>query len=190
MVLKYSQFVNEAKKDKNAMVDLLVKILKDKPKIELGKSVEKDAYTIAGIKKYFDEHGMTKDNADDAMYAISNDKEFKDVKAQLKYFSAKNFGHNTSYPYHYIGLTAEEVTKVKEKIESSSKESSKEEIEKREVVKKKAVAAEKEKTAKKTEMKKKSAAATKDDKTTERKAPAKPRAKKTVTKKVTKKAEK
>lgn len=180
MVLKYSQFINEAKKDKNAMVDLLVKMLKDKPKIEMGKTFpsEKDAYTIAGIKKYFEQHGMTKDNADDALYYISNDKEFKDVKSKLKHFSVKNHYYNESYPYHYMDLTAEEISKLKEKYEEESKEQSKPEMEKREANKKKLMSIEKEKMAKKAEAKK-----TSKDKTTERKAPAKTRAKKTTTKK-------
>jgi len=184
MVLKYSQFINEAKKDKNAMVDLLVKMLKDKPKIEMGKTFpsEKDAYTIAGIKKYFADHGMTKDNADDALYHIHNDKEFKDVKSKLKHFSAKNHYYNQSYPYHYMELTAEEVSKLKEKYESDSKEQAQPEIEKREASKKKSIDIEKEKVDKKVEAKKAKAADPKD-KTTERKVPAKPRAKKTTTKK-------
>ena len=155
MVLKYSQFINEAKKDKNALVELLVKILKDKPKIEMGKTfpTEKDAYTIAGIKKYFAEHGMTKDNADDALYYISNDKEFKDVKSKLKHFSAKNSHYNENYPYHYMDLNEDEVQKVKQTIEKESAEQAKPEIEKRELSKKRHLATAKEKEVKKTEKK-------------------------------------
>jgi hypothetical protein len=164
MVLKYSQFINEAKKDKNALVDLLVKMLKDRPKIEMGKTfpTEKDAYTIAGIKKYFVEHGMTKENADDALYYIANDKEFKDIKSKLKNFSAKNHHYNVSYPYHYMDLTAGEVSKLKEKIETESKELAKPELEKREATKKRLLTAAKEKEDKKAERK-----------TTERKTPSK-----------------
>jgi hypothetical protein len=177
MVLKYSQFINESKKDKNTMVDLLVKMLKDKPKIEMGKNfvTEKDAYSIAGIKKYFVDHGMTKDNADDALYQIHNDKEFKDIKSKLKRFSAKNYHYNQSYPYHYMDLTTEEASKLKEKYESQSKEDSKPEIEKREEASKKSAAVQKDKLAKREAAKKTKAAAT------ERKTPAKPKVKKTTT---------
>ena len=178
MVLKYSQFINEAKKDKNAMVDLLVKMLKDKPKIEMSKTSpsEKDAYTIAGIKKYFEEHGMTKQNADDALYHVANDKEFREIKSTIKHFSAKNYNHDRTYPYHYIDLTTEEVSKLKEKIETESREQAKPELEKRDMVKKKVAGVAKEKEAKKAEAKKAKA----DDKTTERKKPAKPRVKKST----------
>jgi len=149
MVLKYSQFINEAKKDKNALVDLLVKMLKDKPKIEMGKTFppEKDAYTLSGIKKYFTDHGMTKDNADDALYYIANDSEFKDIKSKLKHFSAKNHHYNESYPYYYMDLT--DVSKLKDKIEAESKELAKPEVEKRETTKKKLIASAKETEAKK-----------------------------------------
>jgi hypothetical protein len=180
MVLKYSQFINEAKKDKNSMVDLLMKMLKDKPKVELSGSTEKDAYTRAGMKKYFEEHGMSKDNLDDVLYTIANDKEFKEVKAKLKDFSAKNFKYNQTVPYYYIDLSAEEIKAVKERIESGSKEAAKPEIEKREEVKKKAVAAKKEREATK-KPKAPAKAKTAADKTTERKTPAKPRAKKAST---------
>ena len=164
MVLKYSQFINEAKKDKNALVELLVKMLKDKQKIEMGKAfpTEKGAYTIAGIKKYFSEHGMTKDNADDALYYINNDKEFKDVKSKLKHFSAKNSHYNENYPYYYMDLNEDEAKKVKQTIEKESAEMAKPEIEKRELAKKRHLVAAKEKEAKKAEKK-----------TTERKTPTK-----------------
>jgi hypothetical protein len=96
---------------------------------------------------------MTKDNADDALYYISNDKEFKDIKSKLKHFSAKNSHYNENYPYHYMDLNEDEVKKVKQTIEKESAEQAKPEIEKRELSKKRHLATAKEKEVKKTEKK-------------------------------------
>ena len=163
MILKYGDFITEAKaKDKGAIVDLLIKLLEEKPKVTLsGKTFpdEKDAYTLAGIKKYFRDHGFTSEDVDDAFYYLGQD---KDKKSKVKHFNAKNFHYDENYPYHYIGLTQAEVDKVKERIEKESQEMAKPEIEKRQAAKKKHVAAAKEREAKKA-----------DKKTTERKTPAK-----------------
>ena len=118
MILKYGDFITEAKaKDKGAIVDLLIKILEEKPKVTLsGKTFpdEKDAYTLAGIKKYFKEHGLSPEDVDDAFYYLAQDKTKKD---KVKHFTAKNFHYDERYPYHYIGLSSTEVEKVKERIE-------------------------------------------------------------------------
>lgn len=118
MILKYGDFITEAKaKDKGAIVDLLIKLLEEKPKVTLsGKTFpdEKDAYTLAGIKKYFRDHGFTSEDADDAFYYLGQDKTKKD---KVKHFRAKNFHYDENYPYHYVDLTAAEVEKVKARIE-------------------------------------------------------------------------
>ena len=75
---------------------------------------------------------------------------------------AKNFNYDQNVPYNYIGLTADQVEKVKSRIEAESKELAKPEIEKREANKKRLAAANKERAAKKAEKK-----------TTERKTPTK-----------------
>ena len=164
MVLKYVDFINEAKaKDKKAIVDLLFKLLEEKPKVEHGSKSkypdEKDAYTLAGVKKYFRDHGFTSQDGDDAFYYLGQDKE---RKAKVKFFRAKNYTYDQSVPYNYVDLSDDEVTKVKARIEKESAEMAKPEIEKRELAKKRHVAAAKEKEAKKAEKK-----------TTERKTPAK-----------------
>ena len=163
MVLKYVEFINEAKaKDKKAIVDLLFKLLEEKPKVEMNSKTfpdEKDAYTLAGVKKYFRDHGFTSADGDDAFYYLAQDKE---RNSKVKHFRAKNFHYDENCPYNYVGLTQAEVEKVKARIEKESSEMAKPEIEKREAAKKRHVAATKEKEAKKAERK-----------TTERKTPSK-----------------
>lgn len=154
MVLKFIEFINEAKaKDKKIIIDLLFKLLEDKPKIKLDSKTypdEKDAYSLAGIKKYFKEHGLTSGDADDAFYYLEEDKE---SKAKVKHFVAKNFNYSQNVPYNYVGLTSTQVEKLKSKIEAESKELAKPEIEKREDNKKRLAAINKERVNKKTEKK-------------------------------------
>ena len=137
-VLKFNQFVNEAKADKNTSIDLLIKLLKEKPEIKMGNTFpdEKGAYSIAGIKKYFKENGLSTEDADDILYRLHNEKEFK-AKYKTSSFNAKNYYYDGNYPYRYMDLTDEEVSKIKAKLESESKEQAKPKIQQRIDVKKK-----------------------------------------------------
>jgi len=168
-VLNFNNFIiNEAKKDKSVAIDLLIKILKEKPSIKLDSKTmpdEKYAYSLAGLKKYFREKGLTSQDVDDAFYNINNDKEYKS-KYKLGYFGVKNQKSKLNTVYHYIDLSKEEANKLKEAINKESQEKIKPEIEKK-VARKKSVEKEKEKVTKK--------------RTIERKNP-KPTAKKTAKK--------
>jgi len=166
MVLKYSQFINEAKKDKTASVELLIKLLTEKPSVKTESGTQKDAYSLEGIKKYFNENGLTNSDADEAMYQIHNLKEYKS-KYKKETFDIKSFRLNKTIPFHHIGLTDKRVAEIKEKTEKQSKELAKPELEKREATKKRLLTAAKEKEDKKAERK-----------TTERKTPSKRVAKK------------
>ena len=183
MVLKFGDFINEGKgKDKNALIALLFKLLQDKPEIKSGSTFpnEKGAYSMSGIKKYFIENGYTREDADDALYQVGQD---KDAKAKLKHFSVKNHYYNESYPYHYMDLSSTEVAKLKAKLEEESMEQSKPKLASREALKKKQAEVTKKAPAKKAPAKapvdktieKKPA----KDKTIERKAPKKTATKKT-----------
>lgn len=149
MVLKFVEFITEAKsKDKNALVELLLKLLQDKPLVKLtGGNFpdEKDAYSLAGVKKYFKDNGFTAQDADDAYYYLNQDKE---KKSKVKTLRAKNLFYNEVYPYDYMDLTSNEVSVVKNRIENLSKESSKSEIEKRSLTKKKSLVDRKDKKSK------------------------------------------
>lgn len=140
MVLKFVEFITEAKsKDKNALVELLLKLLQDKPLVKLtGGNFpdEKDAYSLSGVKKYFKDNGFTAQDADDAYYYLNQD---KDKKSKVKTIRVKNSFYNEVYPYDYMGLTSEEVLRVKNRLEGLSKENSKSEIEKRDLTKKKSL---------------------------------------------------
>jgi hypothetical protein len=153
MVLNFNDFINEAKKNKDESIELLLKFFKEKPSIKFdSKSFpdEKDIYTLAGIKKYFRDKGFDNKDVDDALYHIRTNKEYKQHKVEISY--AKNYHYDKQQPYLYMNLSKDQVDKAVEKLEAASKEMSKGEIEKRETVKKKPVA--KKTTAKKTTEKK------------------------------------
>lgn len=140
-IRRFDDFITEAKKDKNTVVELFVKLLKEKPLVKLdSKSFpdERGIYSLAGIKKYFKEHGCTNADADDAIYHIEATKEFK-TKYKVGYIKVKNHHYNESYPYYYIDMTEDQANKVKESLEKMSQEKSKPMIAKKEEVKKAAV---------------------------------------------------
>jgi hypothetical protein len=149
MILNFDDFINEAKKNKDESIDLLLKFFKEKPSIKFDSKTfpdEKDIYTLAGIKKYFVENGLEKGDVDSALYTIRNNKEYKQHKIEIAY--AKNYHYDKQQPYLYMNLSKDQVDKAVEKLEAASKEMSKGEIEKREASKKKPA------TAKKTAAKK------------------------------------
>lgn len=162
MVLKFFDFITEAKKnEKSVLISSLIKFLNDKPEVKLNSKAypdEKGAYSLAGIKKHFKSLGMSDSEADDAMHYAKNDKEVK-KQTKIESFSIKNFSHKVDVVYYFIGLSDTEVEKIKESYRKDSMDKAKPEIEKKAQIAKKNIEAAKART-------------------TERKSPAKPRARK------------
>lgn len=134
MVLKFSEFIiNEARKDKDTLIETIVKLLKDKPVIESGKKRHKDIYSKAAIIQHFKNNDMTIQNANDALFAIENDKEFKSL---LKIVRVKDYKNDISLPYYYMDLDKSKVDSIKKEIEEKSKEEAAPILAKRKEVKK------------------------------------------------------
>ena len=157
-ILKFNEFVNESKasekKDKNT--DIVISMLKDKPVVKIESETypdQKDAYSLAGIKKYCKEKGVSSADVDAVINKLQNDKE-----SDLKTIKIKNFHYNEMNPHFYIGLTEDKVKKVKDDLEAESKEMSKPEIAKKDAIKKKVEAIAKEKKEKKAPVAKKATA--------------------------------
>jgi hypothetical protein len=165
MILKFGNFINEAKKNKDEIVEILTRLFKDKISVKTTNMTQKGLYSMSGIMSYFKEKGLSSQNATDALYAYQNT---ADLKKDLKSISVKDYKNNTSNPYYYTSITKEEAEKIKEKIELDSKESSKAEIDKRAQAKKRAAD-----ISKKTVPAKKTAAKKTPAKSIERKTPAK-----------------
>lgn len=143
-VLKFGDFITEAKKDKSGIIVLLIKVLKEKPTIKLdSKNLpdEKDAYSLAGLKKYFRENGHTSQDVDDAFYYLNNNKEYKN-KHKIESFGVKNQNSKLNTVYYYLDLKKEDAEKLKNKIKEESIEKSKPAMEKK-AARKKAVVGEK-----------------------------------------------
>lgn len=161
-VLKFSDFLTEAKKhEKSVLISTLIKFLTDKPEVKFNSKTypdEKGAYSLAGIKKHFKSLGMTDAEADDAMHHAKNDKEVK-KQSKIESFSIKNYSHKVDVVYYFIGLSDKEVMDIKELYKKESMNRAKPEIEKKAQLTKKKIEASK-------------------SRTTERKTPAKPRARK------------
>lgn len=146
MILRYNEFLNEAKKAKGLSIDLLVKLFKDKPVVKLNSKSfpdQKDIYSTAGIKKYFNENGFTSTDADDAIYSISN-APYKS-KYKVDHVNVRNHHFDENYPHMYMDMTEEEVKKAKDDLEKKSADMSKPMKSKREEAIK-AAAAEKKKS--------------------------------------------
>jgi len=147
MVIKFTEFLNEAKKDKKVLIDTLTDLLTKKPSVKLTGTTQKDIYSIAGIIQYFKDNGMSQQNANDAIYTYQNDRE---LKKNLKHVSIKDFKNGGSYPFYYLNISDSDVKALKDKIEKDGKEKAAPLIAKKEEMKKKIIAATKErKTAKK-----------------------------------------
>lgn len=101
--------LNEARKSNKDDIAVLVKdiekMLTDAPLIKSDNEKypdQKHAYTLATIKKYMRDKGYTNDQVDQAMYKISNDKEFKDVDAKIKSVNVYFAGFDSKSPVYYI----------------------------------------------------------------------------------------
>lgn len=144
MIFNYKDFcLFEARKDKQLLIDTVIKLLENKPQVKVGDTTYKGIYSLAAIKQYFKNNNLTAQNADDALYAIQSEKKLKNVKV-------KDFKTNSTFPCYYMDLTADEADKLKDKLETESEKSAKPEIEKRAELKKKSVRAAKERRERKT----------------------------------------
>ena len=145
MVKRFFEFISEAKKDKNASLDLLKTLFSEKPKIEASGNFpsQQGMYTLSAMKIYFNQNGKSNAEADDAFHEMQNSKLIKSI-------SCKNYYYNKNFPYFYTDLTKEEVAKLKSKIEMESKSSSFQAIESRENKKKILLASAKERRERKT----------------------------------------
>lgn len=150
-VLKFADFIKEAKEaqeaketKKDKAVELLKKLLKSKTVVEMSEKwpEEKGAYSLAGIKRYFKDNGLTNNDAEQAVNKLQNEK-----GGELKSISVKNYHYGDSHPYFYITLSKEDADMAKKKMEDWSKEGAKPEIEKKKELAKKAEEAKKEKAA-------------------------------------------
>ena len=150
-IKKYTDFINEARINKDEVIDALTKMLKDKPHVEMDTLPnEKGIYSLSGMKKYLSGK-YTSLQVSNAHGDLMNDKksDIKSTKVRIE-----SWGENV--PYWYTDLTDAQVSKIKGEYEEQEKSKNKEEIEKKEKHKKdqKAAAAgkvemKKEETAKK-----------------------------------------
>ena len=88
MVLRFSDFINEARKDKETLVDTLIKLLNNKPSVKTSKVTYKDVYSMSAIIQYFKDNNMSNQNATDALHTIQNSKEYK---SKLKSISIRDY---------------------------------------------------------------------------------------------------
>jgi hypothetical protein len=147
MILKFTDFINEARKDKKELTEVLRELLDKKPPVKISDKTQKDVYSMSGIIKYFKNNNLSSQNATDAIHTYQNDRE---LKKSFKHISVKDFETGKSNPYYYMDLTKEEVDKIKENLEKNSKEKAAPELAKKAEVKKKSVALSKERKEKKT----------------------------------------
>jgi hypothetical protein len=137
MVLKFSEFINEARKDKKTLIETIITLLKDKPTVESSKNKYKDIYSKAAIIQYFKNNGMSIQNANDALFELENNKE---LKSDLKIVKVKDYKNDISLPYYYMDLDKSKVDSIKKEIEEKSKEEAAPILAKRKEVKKAASA--------------------------------------------------
>jgi len=146
MILKFTDFINEARKSKKEITDALGELFSKKKAVKVSDKTQKGIYSLAGIIQYFKDNEMSSQNATDALHAYQNDKE---LNKTLKYVSVKDFKSGRSNPYYYIDLTKEEADKIKSDLEKDGKEKAAPELAKKAEIRKKSVALSKEKKEKK-----------------------------------------
>jgi hypothetical protein len=146
MILKFTDFINEARKSKKEITDALGELFSKKKAVKVSDKTQKGIYSLAGIIQYFKDNEMSSQNATDALHAYQNDKE---LNKALKYVSVKDFKSGRSNPYYYIDLTKEESDKIKSDLEKDGKEKAAPELAKKAEIRKKSVALSKEKKEKK-----------------------------------------
>lgn len=146
MILKFTEFINEARKSKKEITDALGELFSKKTAVKVSDKTQKGIYSLAGIIQYFKDNEMSSQNATDALHAYQNDKE---LNKTLKYVSVKDFKSGRSNPYYYIDLTKEEADKIKSDLEKDGKEKAAPELAKKAEIRKKSVDLSKEKKEKK-----------------------------------------
>jgi hypothetical protein len=148
MILKFTDFINEARKSKKEITDALGELFSKKKAVKVSDKTQKGIYSLAGIIQYFKDNEMSSQNATDALHAYNNDKELKDT---IKNVSVEDSKLGKKYPYYYAikHVTKEEADKIKSELEKDSKEKAAPELAKRAEMRKKSAALSKEKKEKK-----------------------------------------
>ncbi len=140
MVQKYTEFINEAKKD-DAKAEI-IKMLDSKPTITMSSDkwpTEKGIYSQSAIIKFL-KGKFTTDQVLGGLNDLNNDK-----KSDLKNIKVKNYYYNETYPYYFMGLTEDEAKKAKESYEEKNEVTNKGAIDKKKAVTKMAAKKEEEK---------------------------------------------
>ena len=163
-IQRYSDFIGEARKNKDESVSALLDMFKNKPKVEmndkredkLGKLADQEGglYSLSGMHKYLDsKEGM---DVSGALYTLQNDK-----NVDIKSINVRVSIWNEDIPYWYTDISKEEAVKLKAKYEKQDKEINKEFLAKKELARKKITSDKTKKNeikaAKKTSVPKKSA---------------------------------
>jgi hypothetical protein len=164
MILKFTDFINEARKSKKEITDLLGELFSKKPAVKVSDKTQKGIYSLAGIIQYFKDNGMSSQNATDALYHFdkefekrekgelnktADDKNDKELTKTIKNVSVDDSKLCKKYPYYYVDLTKEQADKIKSELEEDSKEKAAPELAKRAEMRKKSAALSKEKKEKK-----------------------------------------
>jgi len=164
MILKFTDFINEARKSKKEITDLLGELFSKKPAVKVSDKTQKGIYSLAGIIQYFKDNGMSSQNATDALYHFdkefaklekgelnktADDKNDKELTKTIKNVSVEDSKLGKKYPYYYVDLTKEQADKIKSELEKDSKEKAAPELAKRAEMRKKSAALSKEKKEKK-----------------------------------------
>ena len=148
MILKFTDFINEARKSKKEITDVLGELFSKKKAVKVSDKTQKGIYSLAGIIQYFKDNGMSSQNATDALHAYNNDKKLKDTIENVEVLDYKL---NKKYPYYYAieHVTKEQADEIKSELEKDSKEKAAPELAKRAEMRKKSAALSKEKKEKK-----------------------------------------
>ena len=117
-LIKYFDFLNEEKKDRQEVIDALLMLFTKKPLVKMDNLPdEKGLYSLSGMKKYLSGQ-YTSPEVEVAHHSLSNDKSLR-----LKSIRVKIGLWNKNLPYWYTGTSDSEVDKIKSRYErvSSSK---------------------------------------------------------------------
>ena len=155
MILKFTDFINEARKSKKEITDVLGELFSKKPAVKVSDKTQKGIYSLAGIIQYFKDNGMSSQNATDALYHFdkefakrekeelnktTDDKNDKKLTKKIKNVSVEDSKLGKKYPYYYVDLTKEQADEIKSELEKDSKEKAAPELAKRAEIRKKSAA--------------------------------------------------
>lgn len=140
-IIKCSEFLVEARVNKDEVIEALVAMFKKKPNVEMESTAnERGIYSLAGMKKHLSQYKSM--DVGNALGSIKDDKE-EDLNVISVYVSK----WKEKVPYWYIGLTKEQATKLKDAYEREESNKNKAEVVKKEESKKAATKANAEKVA-------------------------------------------